>query len=56
MRSLLPAMTRLRVATPDEVAIETLEQRLRRDARESGACLICPLMVGAWPRTPSIGA
>jgi ubiquinone/menaquinone biosynthesis C-methylase UbiE len=52
VRSLLPAMVQLGVATPEEVGVETLEDRLRQEARDSGACLICPLMVGAWARTP----
>lgn len=52
VRSLLPAMARLGVAAPAEVDIDTLEDRLREGARETGACLIGPLMVGAWARTP----
>jgi ubiquinone/menaquinone biosynthesis C-methylase UbiE len=53
VRSLLPAMIQLGVATPEQVGLETLENRLRQEARDSGACLICPLMVGAWARIPA---
>jgi ubiquinone/menaquinone biosynthesis C-methylase UbiE len=52
VRSLIPAMVQLGVARPEEVGIETLEDRLRQEAHDSGACLICPLMVGAWAQTP----
>ena len=50
VRSLLPAMVQLGVATPEEVGVEGLEEELRQEARGSGSCLICPLMVGAWAR------
>ena len=49
-RTLLPVMTRLGVATAAEVAIDTLESRLRRAAAEAGSGVCAPLLVSAWTR------
>lgn len=52
VRSLLPMMVQAGVATEDAVGIDTLEGRLRAAAAAEGACVICPLMIGAWARVP----
>jgi SAM-dependent methyltransferase len=51
-RSILPLMERFGVATAEEVAIETLAQRLREELVGSGGCLALPLLVGAVAYKP----
>jgi ubiquinone/menaquinone biosynthesis C-methylase UbiE len=48
VRSLLPIAERLGVATAAEVDIDSLADRLRREAVDSNACLMPPPLVGAW--------
>jgi len=50
VRSLLPTMERVGVASAAEVCIDTLADRLRREAIELGACIMLPPLVGAWAR------
>lgn len=53
IRSLLPAMTRTKIATEAEIDIDTLEDRIRSEAQQAGSLLLGPLMVGAWAVKPS---
>jgi SAM-dependent methyltransferase len=53
VRSLLPAMERLGVATSAEVDIDTLAERLRKEAVQCNACIMPPPLIGAWARTPA---
>jgi ubiquinone/menaquinone biosynthesis C-methylase UbiE len=53
LRSLLPMAERLGVATEAEVAIETMAERLRKEAVENNACTMPPPLVGAWTRVPA---
>ena len=53
VRSLLPRMEALGVATAAEMEVDTLEQRLRHAFREAGALNVWPMMVGAWARLPA---
>jgi hypothetical protein len=50
VRSLLPIAERLGVATAAEVDIDSLADRLRREAVDRNACLMPPPLVGAWTR------
>jgi ubiquinone/menaquinone biosynthesis C-methylase UbiE len=50
IRSLLPMMERLSVATAAEVNIDTLAARLRKEAVENHACIMPPPLIGAWTR------
>jgi hypothetical protein len=50
VRSLLPTMERVGVASAAEVCIDTLADRLRQEAIELGACIMFPPLVGAWAR------
>lgn len=50
--SLLPAITARGIATEDEVGIDTLADRLRADARETGALLYVSELVGVWATEP----
>lgn len=52
VRSILPVMVRLGIATEAEVDIDTLEERFHAEAIGLRACLSCPLLVGAWSRVP----
>jgi ubiquinone/menaquinone biosynthesis C-methylase UbiE len=52
LRSLLPVMERLGVATAADVQIETLAERLRQEALQHRASVMPPLMIGAWTRMP----
>jgi SAM-dependent methyltransferase len=51
IRSALPALEKLGIATPEEVQIESLNDRLHRDATGGDQCLIFPRFIGAWART-----
>lgn len=53
LRSLLPMAERLGVATAAEVEIDTLAERLRKEAVEHNACMMPPLLIGAWSRVPA---
>ena len=48
--SLLPMLEKTGVATRDEVGIDTLADRLRKDVIDNGAVVHSPLFVGAWAR------
>ena len=50
LRSMLPFILKLGIATPDEVDIDTLAQRLRAETVGSGGVLKTPDLVGAWTR------
>ena len=50
LRSLLPMAERLGV-TAAEVEIETLAERLRKEALQNTACIMPPPLIGAWTRT-----
>jgi len=52
VRSLLPMMERLGVATAEQVDIETLAERLQQAAAEQHATVLSPLAVGTWSRVP----
>jgi len=50
LRTMLPMLVRHKVVTPAEVGLETLADRLRREAQDGGRCLMFPLLVSAWTR------
>ena len=50
VRSLLPMMERLGVATAAEVDIDTLAARLQHALDEQQAAMLSPLVVGTWSR------
>jgi ubiquinone/menaquinone biosynthesis C-methylase UbiE len=52
LRSLLPATERVGVATAAEIDIDTVAERLRREAVTNNACIMLPPLVGAWTRLP----
>jgi ubiquinone/menaquinone biosynthesis C-methylase UbiE len=49
-RAVLPLMTRIGVASAEEIDIETLEARLRDEAVARNATLVAPPLIGAWAR------
>lgn len=51
-RSIVPSLAAFGVATPEAVAIETLEDRLRTEVVAGGGVLLSPPMIGAWARLP----
>lgn len=53
LRSLLPMAEQTGVATADEIEIDTLANRLRKEAIELQSCIILPPFVGAWTSMPS---
>jgi SAM-dependent methyltransferase len=53
--TLLAEMERQGVATADEVGIETLADRIIREATASGSVLVSRSEIGAWTRVPSAG-
>jgi SAM-dependent methyltransferase len=52
MHVMLPLAERFGVATAEEVAIETLEQRIRDGLQTAQATMSSPNLIGAWAQTP----
>lgn len=52
VRSLLPMMEKLGVATVEEVQIDTLARRVRDEVVAGGGVIVLPHLVGAWARKP----
>jgi len=50
IRSLLPVIERLGIASAAQVQIESLESRVRAEIAELGAITILPTLIGAWTR------
>jgi SAM-dependent methyltransferase len=50
IRTMLPILVARNLAVPEDVGLETLAERLRREAVDSGRCLLFPLVVSAWSR------
>jgi ubiquinone/menaquinone biosynthesis C-methylase UbiE len=50
IRTLLPAMECLGVATAAEVDVDTLEERIRTEIHGQGTIVMTPPLVGAWAR------
>jgi ubiquinone/menaquinone biosynthesis C-methylase UbiE len=48
VRSLLPAMEKLGIATRDVVKVDTLRDRLLRESASGDHCVFYPRVVGAW--------
>ncbi|WP_167484029.1 class I SAM-dependent methyltransferase [Mesorhizobium tamadayense] len=53
LRSLLPMAERLGIATADEIEVDTLAERLCREAVEQRSCVMTPPFVGAWANVPA---
>jgi len=52
LRSMLPLILKLGIATEEEVGIDTLAERLRAEVVASGGVIKTPDLVGAWARKP----
>ena len=50
LRSMLPLVLKLGIATEEEVGIDTLAERLRAEVVASGGVIKNPDLVGAWAR------
>jgi hypothetical protein len=50
LRSLLPLIIKLGIATADEVGIDTFEDRLRAETVAAGGVVKMPDFVSAWAR------
>jgi ubiquinone/menaquinone biosynthesis C-methylase UbiE len=50
VESAAPMMERLGVATPADLQLETLEQRIRDEVVQADAVVFMPMFVGAWTR------
>lgn len=50
IRSLLPVIESLGIASAEEVEIESLESRVRAEIAELGAVTILPTLIGAWTK------
>jgi hypothetical protein len=50
VRSLMPALEKLGIASPDEVGIDTLSERLAAEAGAADAAIFYPRFVVAWAR------
>lgn len=48
LRSLLPMTEHLGIATADQIEIDTLAERLRRESVQQRGCILLPPLVGAW--------
>jgi SAM-dependent methyltransferase len=52
IRTLMPVLERAGLATAEEIGIDTLEERMRREAVSARAIVVAPPFVGAWARKP----
>ena len=52
VRSLLPMLERMGVATPEEVEVDTLADRLRAEAVGQARVQMLQIVIGAWARKP----
>ena len=52
VRSLLPLIERMGVATRDEIGIDTFAERLKAETVSRGAALHLPELIAAWSRVP----
>jgi hypothetical protein len=50
VRSLLPTMEQLGVATTAEVDVDTLAGRLREEVVRGGGCIALQPLIGGWTR------
>jgi ubiquinone/menaquinone biosynthesis C-methylase UbiE len=50
IRSAMPVLEKLGIAGAEEIQIDTLSQRLHREATGGDHCLIFPRFIGAWAR------
>ena len=50
VRTLLPQLESMGVATAGEVQVDTLEERMREDLARTGGVMSTPLLIGAWAR------
>ncbi len=55
-RSLLPTIEAFGIASPAEIDIDTLADRLREATVAADACWLSPVMVGAWARIAAVEA
>ena len=53
IRSLLPVIERLGIATAEQVQIESLEERVRVEIVALDAVTILPTLIGAWTKLPN---
>jgi len=53
VRSLLPVMEKLQIATATEVNIASLEQRMRDEVVAAKGVALSPGLIGAWSRKPA---
>lgn len=51
VRSLLPAMEKVGMATSADIGVDSLSDRLADEAAATDACIFYPRFVGAWART-----
>jgi SAM-dependent methyltransferase len=56
VRNLLPQMEKIGLATPEEVDIDTLEERLRDAVAAAQAQVLCPMQFCGWSRCGSTAA
>jgi ubiquinone/menaquinone biosynthesis C-methylase UbiE len=54
VRSLMPVMGKLGIATPEEIGIDTLQARLIAEAGTGEHCIFYPRLVGAWATTGTV--
>jgi len=56
VRSLLPAMEKLGIATAAEADVDTLAARIRDDVVAGKGVALSPALIGAWSRLPKAAA
>jgi hypothetical protein len=52
VRSMLPLIVQLGVATADEVSVDTLAERLQAESVAADAVAKAPDLISAWSRLP----
>jgi hypothetical protein len=53
VRVLLTQLETMHIASPEDVQIDTLEERIRLALARTGSIMQSPLLIGAWTRLPT---
>ena len=53
VRSMAPAIISHGIARPEDLQLETIEQRLAAEMQQAGAVMLTPTVVGAWGAAPA---
>ena len=52
VQSLAPLMAKAGIATPEQLGLDTLMERIAVAIRDAGSIFLPPVLVGAWGQLP----